>query len=281
MVQTNRSPSVHRTASLRATLLAAARQAATPLLALLLGGALVAGAPGCGGSPKKEAETPVTAGEEPDEGTDEGAPEESADDGMAIEGTLGEIDASHVRKAFQSRWAEVEACFTAGTGEHRFLGGRIELRFRVSPDGSVKSVHVARGNLGAWPIEKCVLGLAKGLALPKPKGGEAQVEFPLDFPARASVADGDPARGEAELGDKLPSLAACKKKGTVPSGAVVTVYVGPGGEVKSAGFALEGDAPASDVSIDERWADCAYEKALGWKLTDPRGTVTRYQATLP
>jgi hypothetical protein len=50
----------------------------------------------------------------------------------------------------------------------------------------------------------------------------------------------------------------------------VTLYVGPGGKVTSAGF----DSDADD-GISESWGDCAAKKVLGWKLPDPRGKVLK------
>jgi len=107
---------------------------------------------------------------------------------------------------------------------------------------------------------------------PTPKGHEAEFGFPIDFPARGSVNILAESGADVELQPKFPTLAKCEGR---RHRVRITTYTGPGGLVKSAGFA------SADGPIDEKWADCAYEKAMGWKLTDPRGKVVRASSWYP
>jgi hypothetical protein len=232
-------------------------------------------ASGCGGStartpiaePRAEAEPTREPVETPDEdgGGDDGG------DGMIVEGTRGHLDPADIQPVVERSWDEVQACYEGGVGKLRYIGGQLELKFRVNKDGSVKHVHVASGTLGAWPVEKCILAVAMAFRFPRPRGGEAVFSFPIDFPARGRTVAMEPGRAASDLGPKLDKLASCvaEADGDVPPLAL-TVYVGPGGAVTMAGFAADGDAP-----IPEPFADCAAALVMSWKLSDPRGTVAK------
>ncbi len=232
----------------------------------------------CGGGGQKHVEEPKP--ERPPTRVPIEAEEDEDDSGGAdevqVEGLMGHIDRADIQPVIERSWDEVQSCYSGGIGKKRYVGGLVELKFRIARDGSVKRVHVARGTLGAWPVEKCVLELARAMSFPKPKGGEAEFSFPIDFPSRGRAIAMDDARASTELPPKLAKLTKCNQdaEGPVPRKIDVTLYVGPGGAVTSAGFATDG----SD-DIPEAWADCAHAEATTWKLTDPRGMVWKATAT--
>jgi hypothetical protein len=185
---------------------------------------------------------------------------------------MGHHDTADINPVIQSNWDAVQDCYVGGVGKLRYVGGQIELKFRINRDGTVKHVHVARGTLGAWPVEKCILEVAQAMSFAKPKGGEAVFSFPIEFPARGKTVAMDDGLAASDLGPKLPELAECVEAAegaSVPTVAV-TLYVGPKGQVTMVGFSSDGDAP-----IPAAWADCAAELVRAWKLTDPRGTVAK------
>jgi hypothetical protein len=223
----------------------------------------------CGGSEKKEVEKPDPEPEEaPADKTP--APDDEEPTDIKVEGLLGQLQPSEIQPVIEMRWTDIEECYRDNVGKNRFVGGHIELKFRVFKDGRVKSVFIAEGDLGSWPVEKCVLAITKAMTFPRPtpKGHEAEFGFPIDFPGRGSVNILAESGSDEELQPKLPALAKCKE-GSPPARVRVTSYTGPGGLVKSAGF-ISPDGP-----LDEKWADCAYDKAITWKLTDPRGKVVK------
>jgi hypothetical protein len=197
-------------------------------------------------------------------------------DDVQVEGLMGHIDRSDIQPVIERSWDRVQNCYTGGIGKKRYVGGLMELKFRVARDGTVKHVHVARGTLGSWPVEKCILELARAMSFPKPKGGEAEFSFPIDFPSRGRTIAMDDARATTELPPKLVNLSKCSEDAEepIPGRIDVTLYIGPGGKVTSAGFATDG---ADD--IPDAWGDCAHAEATTWKLTDPRGTVWKATAT--
>lgn len=227
---------------------------------------------GCGGSSKKAAAVPEPEEEVEAPSPDDEEPEE--DDGVEIEGLLGTLDVADIQPVIDKRARELEGCYQDGVGKLRYVGGSVELKFRVAADGVVKWVKVQQGDLGAWPIEKCLLEIARTMKFPRPRGGEAEFTFPLEFPGRGRVVPLDDARADAEIGPRLAELDECVDEAGVPapSQVQVTVYVAVGGRVTSAGFATVAEEPFADA-----WADCALERVLGWKLTDPRGKVWKAQ----
>ena len=226
----------------------------------------------CGGSTQQTA-TPPPGGDEPRETrriSDEDDDEDDSDDGIAIEGGRGVLQEGDINKVITRHSRELERCYLDNVSGTPYVGGRVELKFRVATDGVVKTVQVASGDLGSWPVEKCMLGVARTMVFPRPKGkGDAEFSFPIDFPGRGTVEALDPTRADAELAPKFKDLEKCTT--AAPSGQVqVTAYVAVKGVVTSVGFAVPGEEP-----IPEEWADCAVAKALTWKLTDPRGRVVK------
>jgi TonB family protein len=227
----------------------------------------------CGGAEKKE-----TVPSEPSPGEGRGqappAPDEEEPGDIEVQGLLGRLEPSQIQPVVERHWSDIETCYRTHIGRHRFIGGHVELKFRVNRDGTVKRVHVLEGDLGAWPVEKCVLEVAQLMMFPKPKGGEAELQFPIDFPGRGSVAILAEAGADAELQPHFETLEECAEAGR-STRVRLTVYTGPGGAVKSAGFV------APDGSLDPAWADCAEKKILTWKLTDPRGKVMKATSWYP
>ena len=125
--------------------------------------------------------------------------------------------------------------------------GRDELAARVARDGRTARAQIVEGDLGAWPVEKCLVELMRQLSFGKPQGGEAEVRIPLEFGSQGNAVamDGD------ELSKTVRSLRGCAG---APKEATVTAYVGAG------------------------WCECVAARAKGWQLADPRGTAAKITA---
>lgn len=184
---------------------------------------------------------------------------------IEVEGGLGTVDVAAVQQALERSAGAIEGCYKQHAGSKRYVGGEVRLRVRVARDGAVRSTTVD-SDLGAWEVERCLIGVARDMRFGKPRGGEAVVELPLSFPPRAAAEAGD---GD-ELAGKLGALARCGKARAV----LVTAYVGPGGRITTAGFSSERPLP-------EGWGDCALDRARALRLSDPRGRVVKLAARTP
>lgn len=248
-------------------------------LAAFLVASVLAWAPACGGGAPKHAAAPAPEARSSRTPIEEPEDDDGGNDDVQVEGLMGHIDRVDIQPVIERSWDRVQSCYSGGIGKLRYVGGQMELKFRVARDGSVKHVHVARGTLGAWPVEKCVLEIARAMSFPKPKGGEAEFSFPIDFPSRGRTIAMDEGRASSELPPKLATLTKCNEDvdgatEPLPGRIDVTLYIGPGGKVTSAGFATE-----DQNDIPDAWADCAHAEATTWKLTDPRGSVWKATAT--
>lgn len=178
---------------------------------------------------------------------------------IRVEGGGGTLAPGVAESAIRSAGPDFQACYRDHAG--RYVGGHVSLAVRVGTDGKKRRAWVDGSDLGSWEVEKCLLGVARGLGLGAAKGGDVTVNVPLDFSPGAEVA----AMGEAqsrEAAAKLKALLHCGAAKTTD----VTVYVGPGGRVLSIGFGR----PPTD-----HWAECAAERAKDVVLADPRGQVAK------
>jgi hypothetical protein len=219
----------------------------------------------CGGAPKKEGPTAPKEARPARETQRPAEPQE--DEELEVEGLLGTLEMSEVQPLLSRHESRLIACYEKQPGLPPYVGGQVELKFRVNRDGSLKHVQIGNGDLGAWPVEKCLLGVARSLTFPKPRGGEAEFRFPLEFSGRGSVAVMNEDQARRELSGKFRELAKCDVSGVE---AQVTVYIGAHGAVTSAGLTSLGQEPFSD-----EWADCAVDKAMSWTLSDPRGRIVK------
>ena len=235
---------------------------------------LLMGAVACGGSGKRAAEEPerekIVAEHDPSIHDDaEDDEDEGDDDGMEVEGLAGHLDPYDIQRGIEPHGAALADCYHSKVKKLRFVDGKIEMQYKVGRDGAVKAVQLIQSDLGAWPIELCMLDIARGMTFKKPRGrGDADFSVPLDFTSGRSNARWlSEEASYAEVEPYLPQLEDCA--GT-PPGVSVTLYVGPRGKVQSVGFASRKDAPFSD-----EWAECAQQLIMEWQLTDPRGKIAK------
>jgi hypothetical protein len=240
--------------------------------ALGLGLALALAAAACGGSSGK------THGARPDEPARPHVPRVPVDDsepedGVVITSAHGRMDTAVVEAGIEPYKEDLGACYTSRVGARRWLGGRVSIRWDIKRDGTITAVKLAESELGAWPIEKCLLEVARAATFGKPIGGDADFAIPLEFSARGKHADWEEAGAQKAVGRQLAAIDACMKakdiKGPAPEDVTITVYIGPQGKPLSVGFA----SPRS--VLDEAWADCAEKAALAWKLPDPKGEIAK------
>lgn len=196
------------------------------------------------------------------------------DEEMQVAGTLGMLDDEQVAGPFQRRWDDITRCYADERDKLWYLGGRIELKVRISRTGDPKSVHVSGSTIGSYDVERCILAIARELHFSKPRGGsEAEFTYPIEFRGKAQVAAWDEGRITPHLRKPraLKDVSECKHKSStsgLPSALMLTVYVAPGGKITSAG--LHADAP-----LDDAFASCLVGKSKAWRVDDPLGKIAK------
>jgi TonB family protein len=182
------------------------------------------------------------------------------------DGLLGTIDEEVVARALQPRLGEFGGCLNSRR-RLGYVGGTITLKYRVNRDGTVKKVSYA-SDVGAWAVERCVLAIAKQVQFPRPKGGEAEFEYPTVFRPRQHYRVWDEERISADIHRQSKELRACAG---APRGYALTFYIGAGGKTTSVGFSSQ---EPFDAGI-EAFAECVIERAMAWHFIDPLGEVTK------
>ncbi len=234
---------------------------------LLLGPWVVVGA--CGGKASAPAEKPQPAvSARPTTRVPVEEPEQ--EEGVTIVNGRGHVDPAVIDEWLQPHSQELTDCYMTKVNRRRWLGGHVVLHWEVKKDGTVTAVKLAESDLGAWPIEKCLLEVARGGTFGKPIGGDADFSIPFDFTAKGRLTSWEEDKGLKAVGGQTVKLDGCAKgKVPAPSDVTVTVYVGPAGKAQSVGFA------SAKTTIDDAWGDCAEKAALAWRLPDPKGIVAK------
>jgi hypothetical protein len=190
------------------------------------------------------------------------------DDGVEIVSTRGHMEPADVEAGIAPFASDLEACYVDKVGKRKWLGGKVTLTWQITKAGEVTSVVVSDSDLGAWPMEKCLLTIARSATFAKPKGGDADFSLPFEFTAKGSSVWWEEDVGLKAIGKRVDDLAKCGKDGTPAQEVLITIYVGTRGKVQSAGFSSAGAVP-------DAWGDCIEKTITGWTLADPRGKVAK------
>ena len=221
----------------------------------------------CGGSPPPKAQQPEERVIDPPP-SKKVAEDSTPDDGMRVggDGILGSIDEDVIGRTLESRLQEFSGCFNSHRKLH-YVGGTITLKYRVARDGRVKKLGYV-SDLGSWDVERCVLDIAKAVGFPRPKGGEAEFEYPAAFRPKQRHQVWDSDRISADVHKNERQLKACAG---APKSYALTWYIGAGGKTTSVGFS----SPEPWSNGMDAFAACVVERARGWKFTDPLGEITK------
>jgi hypothetical protein len=182
---------------------------------------------------------------------------------MHVEGLMGTIPQRRIEELLHAKQPAFQRCFFDGMNEVEMLGGHMKFYFRVALDGRVEWVQPRGSSVGHRATEACLLGLARQVRFPEPKGGgpaEFVWGFEIDNPggARPPVAWSD-TRVRKQVDAQRGSLAKC---GVGSEHYTVTAYVAPGGSVLAAGVATDAEPPAEQL-------DCICAAIKTWHMPDP------------
>src|SRR3954470_18794902 len=115
-------------------------------------------------------------------------PSEPEDD-VAVISEKGHIEPQVADAALAPHRSAMSHCYTQKVGRRAWLGGRVVLRWEVAADGAVTSVRIAESDVGAWPIESCLLDIAREITFGAPAGGgPAELVIPLELTTPRTLA---------------------------------------------------------------------------------------------
>jgi len=218
----------------------------------------------CGGGAKA---VPVASTPPPRPPTRVVVEDKEPEEGVTIAHARGHVE--EAERKLSPLHGELSHCYTSRVGRRRWLGGRVKLHWNVAADGTIDKVVLAESDLGAWPIEKCLVDVARTAAFGAPVGGVADVSLPLEFKPPDPVEAWDDERVDKAIGKQLVKLDACGKTEPPPDDVIITLYVGWRGKAQSVGFA------SANSEIAETWAECIQKTVLAWRLPDPKGVIAK------
>jgi hypothetical protein len=201
---------------------------------------------------------------------------EVEDSQVTVVNAKGHMDKAAVEAGISPHNEELTDCYMKNVKRRRWLGGHVLIHWDIKQDGTVTAVKLmSESDLGAWPIEKCLLEVARSASFDKPIGGDADFSLPLDFSAKGASLPWSEDQALRAVGGQLGKLEACDKKHARPHDVTITLYVGAHGRAQSVGFSSD------STEIDDKWAECATKAAMGWRLPDPKGIVAKLAVRRP
>jgi hypothetical protein len=201
---------------------------------------------------------------------------EVEDSQVTVVNAKGHMDKAAVEAGISPHNEELTDCYMKNLKRRRWLGGHVLIHWDIKKDGTVTAVKLmSESDLGAWPIEKCLLEVARSASFDKPIGGDADFSLPLDFSAKGASLPWSEDQALRAVGGQLGKLEACDKKHARPHDVTITLYVGAHGRAQSVGFSSD------STEIDDKWAECATKAAMGWRLPDPKGIVAKLAVRRP
>ena len=194
------------------------------------------------------------------------APPKPVDDGMRVAGVMGTLDEAQIQAPFRKHWGDVTTCIDGVRKSKPYVGGQLELKVRVSREGRARVVTLLN-TIGSRDVERCLVWIVRTFAWDRPSGGaDAEFTYPIEIQRRHGVVEwAEGAIKPARLSKLRHKISPCRGRG-----AVLAMYVGPGGRVVSAGVA----------NADDDTAACLVDKALEAPMPDPLGAVALFTLTL-
>lgn len=194
---------------------------------------------------------------------------------IQVSGLLGMLSDEEIGEPFHEQWNEIVQCYeTVKNRSHLwYLGGRVELKFRVGASGNTETAFVVSSSMGNYEAEHCIVAVAQKLHFAAPHGGAvAEFTYPIDFRSHAAVRSWEPQRAvpPIQTQKRRRDVAECRQRGkaAMPPQLSLTLYVVPGGRVASAGL-------AADAPIDDQLALCLISKTQHWRFEDPLGAIAK------
>jgi len=224
----------------------------------------------CGGA--QQSNSQIAAATPPPRPTS--PPDQNDNGGMVIEGQLGFIPQNELMRTLTPATPQLAQCYNERLADHPYMSGRIELKFRIGTDGSVRWVIPLHSTLGDRDTERCMLDRARALRFTRPRGGETETTYPLELEggedARPATA-WQPTRLDAVVGRNRSALQRCRNGASGP--IEITLYAAPNGTVASAGVSVANDGALQAI-------DCVVREVSGWRVPDPGSWYARATITL-
>jgi hypothetical protein len=122
-------------------------------------------------------------------------------------------------------------------------------------------------------VERCIVQQLRRVVFTRPRGGEAEFTYALNFQSKITPAGRDPELVKQEIVEKADSLfifhdGSSEVSLKIPRGLTITFYINHEGEILSAGMNAE-------EPIDEQFAERFIQNLKSLKLAPPTAAYAK------
>jgi hypothetical protein len=192
---------------------------------------------------------------------------------MEIEGLRGTIPQGEVQRVFNDHMDQLLDCYSESIEDLEEIEGALEIAMEIGGPGNVNHAYMRSADLGSLETEKCILRKVERFKFRKQGGGTVDIAYPFELEApydppnpivwkRSTV--------EEVVNQHMDDLERCLNGKT---GVVVTIYIGLGGVVASAG------ASADEYEMYDE-AICLAEAVRAWAFPDPGSRLAKISLEL-
>ena len=222
---------------------------------------------GCGGAAKKE-NTNVVSVEDYETSTfTVGAGEGE------VEGLLGNVTQEEIERVLGNHRNAIMRCYEDAVFDLEEIEGELRFEVEVASDGTVNHAFISDSDLGSIETESCMLRIIEGFKFNRAPGGVAVINYPFELEApydHPAFADWPQGKIDSVVEAHRAELSSCLRGVT---GVHLTVYIGTGGVVLSAG------ASAETLEAYGK-AACVSQAARSWVFSDPGSNIVKARIDL-
>jgi hypothetical protein len=180
----------------------------------------------------------------------------------SVEGLLGNVTQDEMERVFSNSRSALLRCYEDAVYDLEEIEGNLRFEMEVASDGSVMSAYISESTVGSLETESCMLNIVRRFSFNRVPGGVAVISYPMELEApydHPPFIEWPDSKLMPVVQSHQSEIDGCPGGG---AGSRVTLYIGKGGMVLSAG-----GAAASADALDG--AFCIAERARGWTFEDP------------
>jgi hypothetical protein len=91
----------------------------------------------------------------------------------------GPMDPTVVHYTLRNRFQDIRRCYEMELRSHPEIAGRVELRWVIASNGSLRQISVSADSPGMQPVARCIAHRMRQWVFPRPSGGEVRVNYPV------------------------------------------------------------------------------------------------------
>ena len=185
-----------------------------------------------------------------------------------VSGLLGNVTQDEIERTFSDHQNAMMRCYEDAIADLEEIEGEVRFEAEVASDGTVNSAFISASDLGSIETESCMVNHLRSFNFKRVPGGVAVIYYPLVLEApydHPAFADWPQSEIDKVVSEHRDALNRCLGGA---SGVRLTVYIGMGGVVLSAGASAETLDAYETVS-------CISNEARSWTFPNPGDRIVK------